>query len=619
MNLRKRSKIKNLKDNSDDSDSNQSKTAEKVKESSKKVTEEFKKKDSKYFSDENKSPLGGTSESEDDFVEVKPKLQTKPENIRNSSESEEEFVEVKAKARVKAKTKSKTTKENTKSTKNPTVSKKTLKTSNSPKKTSNATQKSPLKNKTKIENDIDALLHMERAQITSNISKKNHDEDEDDEDFEEVEMENLHEADARIASMSRETVEVTIGNKKAAKKTIDMAARFERIFKALNKKYAIAAIKTHLLCWLNYGFYLNNICCDPELCAIALSMKELEVKENKGKTVDLKVLKNSLVRFKNSFNIDKMKSDEFLNKNVLITRETLINSITTTQCRNYLEYVLMVLIALRNMSLSVRLIVCFEVIVMPDQRKNNKKNGQSKNSEDSDSDNDVEEMDVDNNSDVESKSKGNKRKSDQIMENFKKKTKKAKIVKLAESTDDEKEAINKEEKDESNNKEDIETNKKAKALLKTKPVTKNDFAKILSTDDEKNSSSTTLTDTNYRNHWLEVYLVEEERWVTIEPYTLKIDCSNEMEKRFGKQILYACGYDNENKVKDLTKRYASEWLTNVRRSRISQLDPKKLWWERTLMFYQPIDPNLDIQEEIQLKSKKIFIINFLNIIILIIK
>jgi xeroderma pigmentosum group C-complementing protein len=124
----------------------------------------------------------------------------------------------------------------------------------------------------------------------------------------------------------------------------------------------------------------------------------------------------------------------------------------------------------------------------------------------------------------------------------------------------------------------------------------------LSTDDEDQAPGTSLTDTNYRNHWLEIYLVDEERWISIEPFTMKIDCSTDMEKRFGKQILYVCGYDNDNKVKDLTKRYAAEWLTSVRRSRIGQLDPKKLWWERTLMFYQPIEASLDIQEEMQLKS-----------------
>ncbi len=604
MNLRKRSLQQNLKEISDDSDDSQ-KITEKLpkprkadvnlEKSSKTETDESKTaKVSKYFSDDNKEnapSLDEKSESEeDDFVEVKPKSKPK--------------ATTKAKTRTKAK--SKTISEEAKSSNNPTTSKKSnkkpeKKNENIPQ-TNKTSQNSPLRNKTKIENDVEALLHMERTQKISKTSKNNPDEDEDDDDFEEVEMENLHEADLRIASMSREAVEVTIGNKKTVnKKTIDTAARFERIFKALSKKYAIAAIKTHLVCWLNYGFYLNNICCDQELCAIVLSMSNCEILEGKyNKNINLKNLKKALGEFKNLFSFDKIKSDEFLNKNVLITRESLISSITQFECRNYLEYLLTILIMLRNMGAKARLCVCFEVIQMPDQRKNSKNNNSNKKDDSSDSEED-EEMDLDDNEDA--KKKGKKRKSNLAEKNSKESTKKAKIVKLAESTDDEK--VQKDEtealsKDKNNNQKDMATSEKTSVLLKTKKVTTN--SKILSTDDEDQAPGTSLTDTNYRNHWLEIYLVDEERWISIEPFTMKIDCSTDMEKRFGKQILYVCGYDNDNKVKDLTKRYAAEWLTSVRRSRIGQLDPKKLWWERTLMFYQPIEASLDIQEEMQLKS-----------------
>jgi hypothetical protein len=602
MNLRKRSIQQNLKEISDDSDDSQKRTEQipktkksdvNIEKSTKNETDESTTaKVSKYFSDDNKEnapSLDEKSESEDDFVEVKPKSKPKATT----------------KAKTKTKAKSKTIPEEAKSSNNPTTSKnsskKSEKKNENVSETNKTSQNLPLRNKTKIENDVEALLHVERTQKISKISKNNPDEDEDDDDFEEVEMENLHEVDLRIASMSREAVEVTIGNKKTVnKKTVDTAARFERIFKALNKKYTIGAIKTHLVCWLNYGFYLNKICCDQELCAIVLSMNNCEILEGKDKNISLKNLKKALGDFKNLFNFDKVKSDEFLNKNVLITRERLISSITKFECRNYLEYLLIILIMLRNMGIRTRLCVCFEVIQMPDQRKNSKNNNSNKKDDSSDSEED-EDMELDENEEV--KKKGKKRKSNLAEKNSKESTKKAKIVKLAESTDDEKEPIDETEalsKDKKNNKKDTVTSEKTSVLLKAKKVTTN--SKILSTDDEDQAPGTSLTDTNYRNHWLEFYSVDEERWISIEPLTMKIDCSAEMEKRFGKQILYVCGYDNDNKVKDLTKRYATEWLTNVRRSRIGQLDPKKLWWERTLMFYQPIEASLDIQEEMQLKS-----------------
>lgn len=92
------------------------------------------------------------------------------------------------------------------------------------------------------------------------------------------------------------------------------------------------------------------------------------------------------------------------------------------------------------------------------------------------------------------------------------------------------------------------------------------------------------------------------RWFAIEPLSNRFDCVKHLEERFGKRVLYVCAFDDDNRVKDVTKRYASEWTTKTRLLRVTHLEDKKLWWERTLMFHQPLDASLDIQEEKQLKS-----------------
>ena len=325
---------------------------------------------------------------------------------------------------------------------------------------------------------------------------------------------------------------------------------------------------------------MNKICCDPLLRAVAMSMNKFEVEGLKNNQMNLKVLKNFLFKFKKSFNIENVNNDEFLNKNILITNESLMNSIALLNCKNYLEYVLMIITALRSASVKARLCVCFEVIQMPDHRV--KDNHSAKNYSDSEEEDNESQSDV---TSTQSSSKGTKkRKSDPAIE-----LKGSKKTKLADSGEEEEKI-----------KTDESTKKKAATLLKTKATCKN--SKILSTDDDDQEVTSILKDTDYRNHWLEVYLDDEQRWICVEPFGMKIDCTNDMEKRFSKQILYVCGYDNDNRVKDLTKRYSKDWLTSVRRLRVGQLEPKKLWWERTLLFYQPIDANLDIQEEIQLKS-----------------
>lgn len=99
-----------------------------------------------------------------------------------------------------------------------------------------------------------------------------------------------------------------------------------------------------------------------------------------------------------------------------------------------------------------------------------------------------------------------------------------------------------------------------------------------------------------------MYLEGEKRWCSVEPLLVKIDCEKYLEERFEKRVLYVCSFDNDNKVKDITKRYASEWTTKTRLLRVSHLEEKKLWWERTLLYIQPLDASLDIEEEKQLKS-----------------
>ncbi len=108
------------------------------------------------------------------------------------------------------------------------------------------------------------------------------------------------------------------------------------------------------------------------------------------------------------------------------------------------------------------------------------------------------------------------------------------------------------------------------------------------------------------NYWLEVYLEEEKMWIPFDPKNFEESCNlpSYFENRFSpNNVLYVCSFDNENKVKDVTKRYASKWTTVTRLLRISHLEEKKLWWEKTLLAHQIYDVNLDMEEEQQLKSK----------------
>jgi len=233
-----------------------------------------------------------------------------------------------------------------------------------------------------------------------------------------------------------------------------------------------------------------------------------------------------------------------------------------------------------------------------------------------------------------SSSKSNKRRSDTKIEGVKKKEKKS-TPKLKETLDDKSLAskLSKLKDDECESEEsDLEAKTSKRKSNRKRPVknrqsyssddeqkelkkdsksekslvNKRLNSKVISIDEtEKRRSATSdQRESCFRNYWLEVYLEEEKKWIPVEPIENKQYSGHEnyFEERFGKQILYVCAFDGDNRVKEVTKRYASKWTTSTRVLRIDFIE-KKLWWKKTLMRHETLDASLDEEEEEQLKSK----------------
>jgi xeroderma pigmentosum group C-complementing protein len=47
-------------------------------------------------------------------------------------------------------------------------------------------------------------------------------------------------------------------------------------------------------------------------------------------------------------------------------------------------------------------------------------------------------------------------------------------------------------------------------------------------------------------------------------------------------VLYILAWNNDNSIKDLTPRYAPQWMTVTRKHRIDAI-----WWEKTLLPWKP--------------------------------
>lgn len=168
-----------------------------------------------------------------------------------------------------------------------------------------------------------------------------------------------------MSSIGQSSVQVVIGNNKKAKssKNSDPRAKFERMLVALRKKFTIAALKTHLLCWLAHGFKLNQICLDDQNLAAQVFSYSCEIKSS-GKfnpdTIDSDTLKSYLKHANKILVKDRLL--ESSGGSEIITAESMRQVVSELEFTTYLQYILVVVVLLRLKGVRTRLCVCFDVI-----------------------------------------------------------------------------------------------------------------------------------------------------------------------------------------------------------------------------------------------------------------
>ncbi|XP_039745852.1 DNA repair protein complementing XP-C cells homolog [Pararge aegeria] len=106
---------------------------------------------------------------------------------------------------------------------------------------------------------------------------------------------------------------------------------------------------------------------------------------------------------------------------------------------------------------------------------------------------------------------------------------------------------------------------------KIKTVKKVD-RRVFSTDDELHQNNLNKSDV-----WCEVYVEELEEWVAVDVIKGNVHCVNEIYGRATHPFNYAVGWDNNNYLKDLTRKYVPHWNTITRKQRV-----ESLWWEVAL-------------------------------------
>lgn len=73
-------------------------------------------------------------------------------------------------------------------------------------------------------------------------------------------------------------------------------------------------------------------------------------------------------------------------------------------------------------------------------------------------------------------------------------------------------------------------------------------------------------------------------WVPVDCFSGLIVEPRQMEQSSRKPLHYVLAFDNGQFVKDVTVRYASDWLITTRKLRVNSVDHD--WWKETLNPYK---------------------------------
>ncbi|KAL5013589.1 hypothetical protein ScPMuIL_007859 [Solemya velum] len=183
-------------------------------------------------------------------------------------------------------------------------------------------------------------------------------------DWEEVENHHVPESPLK-SQIPAEPVEITLQtpglSKKKKKKTVDLHALFQRQLNKFQRSLRIDIHKVHMMCLLSYGMQKNNLCTEPLLSALGLSLLQpnLLPTGKRRKSMDLESL-NTLLGF--LFSTISIDSDLDEEHSVMV--ETLQRRMETKHAASLFELVMVMVIILRALGLDVRLVMSFQPITL---------------------------------------------------------------------------------------------------------------------------------------------------------------------------------------------------------------------------------------------------------------
>ncbi|XP_064482587.1 DNA repair protein complementing XP-C cells homolog [Ornithodoros turicata] len=344
--------------------------------------------------------------------------------------------------------------------------------------------------------------------------------------------------------------------------------------------------KVHLLCLLAWGLRINNVLLEEELHATALSLVPQEFHNYANRKTTYLDVDRLLKLFRRVFSYKV--SSESDTKDISGALMVALSSMFTTCIR---DYALLFLLIIRSLKIEGRLCVSLYPVALKTEDLLKPK-PKPKESEDDSNSQDTQ---------IDYKKPNDSKKSSKRLDE-KERTKKKSHLGESCSDDDfkphkHKVSKSKSSKMESRGKKKSGCSKEKESDNKAKSGIKKQTKKASSSDcDESSGSKAKSEDEAVIEHWVEVFCNSDSRWVPVDVVHGSIGTI--VEPTIRDPILYVVGFDHDNCVKDLTRKYASGWLTTVPKQRVNEK-----WWAETLEPYRPLNREKDLEEDRQIQTK----------------
>ncbi|CAH1782539.1 unnamed protein product [Owenia fusiformis] len=451
------------------------------------------------------------------------------------------------------------------------------------------------------------------------IEEMDSDEDSDSDTWEDVkDIASLHGSPVK-SQPEVKGVEITLQGpdimNKRKKKKFDLQLYLKRKWNRFHKELQIDIHKAHLLCLIANGLYRNRMCNEPSLHAIALSVIPNNVPWQRGSTCNLS---QCIKWFMTTFTV---KQGHTINSKDLLDY-LIAKGFESKVVSSKIDLVHLFVIFLRSLGFEVRLVLSLQPLPWKNTKnksptrkpKSDKqtisKQGSTKKNNTSKSDSASETCKPTKKSKPSKKQEKSREHKPLLTKNKQPRkcaSKSKPIVEVDSDADlssdsgDErsskrkkvaKKRVHKDAVQDTNSDSEFEEMEKnfriSPVAVTKKPSSKPE--KIISSDSENSLNGVngkTGTDV-----WLEVYIESERKWKCIDCFHGDIGRPEKMEERATKPVVYVIGIDNDSKIKDLSQKYATNWMSHTRKLCVSEE-----WWVETLEPFKPTNKSRDNAED----------------------